>query len=633
MKHLAERSKALRSGSNMASRVLWPLLAAAVLGGLVILGLWNYVVFHSLVELFSIGVAMAIFLIAWNVRRRMDNDFLLFVALAYAAAGLLDLVHTLAYPGMGAIPDVTIDPPTQLWIAARYVQSLCLLIAPMWLTRRMPLRAVLVSLGLLDALVLLSIFRPWPWLPAFPDCHLGAAGLTPFKVISEYVISGILLAAIGLLWLRRSRLDKTVFGYMVAAVFVTMASEIAFTSYVSVQTPSNLIGHLLKAIAVYLTYKALIEAGLRRPFDVLFRDLAGSEERYRSLVQMSPDAIFVNRDNRIVLINPAAIQLFGATTAEQVLGKPPSAIFHPDYHPIMQERIHTLLEGRPVPLVEGRIVQVGGEIRDVEVAAAPFDDRQGRAIQVILRDITDRKQAEARLQQAADELARSNKELEQFAYIVSHDLQEPLRAVASFLQLLEVRFGQALGEKPREYIAFATDGAQRMSRLIQDLLDYSRIQRGNRKLAPVDMNAVFDQALANCAASIQEARAAVTRDDLPTVLGDRPQLGQLLQNLVGNAVKFRRPDVRPEVHVSATREDGQWAFQVRDNGIGIPADQADRVFQIFQRLHRREEYPGTGIGLAVCKKIVEQHGGRIGVESTPGEGSCFHFTLPAGGEA
>jgi signal transduction histidine kinase len=167
-----------------------------------------------------------------------------------------------------------------------------------------------------------------------------------------------------------------------------------------------------------------------------------------------------------------------------------------------------------------------------------------------------------------------------------------------------------------------------MSRLISDLLEYSRVQAKERAPVPTDMKEVFDQAVANCQASIEQANAAVSCQPLPTVLGDRMQLVQLLQNLIGNAVKFRRPDAPPDIRVSARRENGHWLFQVQDNGIGIPASQAERIFQIFQRLHTREAYPGTGIGLALCKRIVQRHGGRIWVESKVGEGSSFSFTIP-----
>ena len=251
-------------------------------------------------------------------------------------------------------------------------------------------------------------------------------------------------------------------------------------------------------------------------------------------------------------------------------------------------------------------------------------------------DITKRKNAEkalatkaTELEAATAELRRSNAELEQFAYVASHDLQEPLRMVASYCQLLQRRYSGKLDKDADEFIGFAVEGAERMRQLVNDLLTYSRVGTKGKPFVEVAMEQVLDHALANLAVAIEEAGARVTHDRLPVVFGDPVQLGQLLQNLIGNAVKFRG-DSPPEIHLGAGREDGRWLIWVRDNGIGIEPQYIDRIFLIFQRLHTRQQYPGTGIGLAVCKKIVERHDGRIWVESEPGRGSRFCFTLRGG---
>jgi|GEM_PF-1284793 len=250
------------------------------------------------------------------------------------------------------------------------------------------------------------------------------------------------------------------------------------------------------------------------------------------------------------------------------------------------------------------------------------------------REIAERKQAEEKLQIFAAELERSNKELEQFAYIASHDLQEPLRMVASYSQLLEKRYRGKLDQDANEYIGFAVDGVNRMQRLINDLLAYSRISTRGKEFTPVDCHAVVGQVIANLQIAIQETGALVTCDPLPTVRADESQMIQLFQNLIGNAIKFHGTEP-PRVHISA-RETFEvletskvWTFSIRDNGIGIAPQYRERIFVIFQRLHTREEYSGTGIGLAICKKIVERHNGRIWVESEPGKGATFYFTLPA----
>jgi two-component system CheB/CheR fusion protein len=257
-------------------------------------------------------------------------------------------------------------------------------------------------------------------------------------------------------------------------------------------------------------------------------------------------------------------------------------------------------------------------------------EQLGGAI-VSLVDITEHKLAQQALAAVVRDLARSNQDLEQFGNVVSHDLQEPLRMVSGFLTLLKTRYEPQLDDQGKEFIGFAVDGAARMAQLISDLLIFSRVTTRGKKPEAVDTNRPLEAALANLHASIAEAGATVTHDALPAVAGDESQLTQLFQNLIGNAIKFRVPERPCQVHISAQKDDaGQWVFAVRDNGIGIAKEAFDRVFVIFQRLHTRQAYAGTGIGLAICKKIVERHGGKIWVESKPDEGTTFYFTLPAG---
>jgi len=243
------------------------------------------------------------------------------------------------------------------------------------------------------------------------------------------------------------------------------------------------------------------------------------------------------------------------------------------------------------------------------------------------REITERKEAEEGLKRISDELSRSNADLQQFAYAASHDLQEPLRVIEGFIKLLARRYDEKLDAKAREFIGFAVEGVKGMRTLIKDLLDYSRIGTRGIKLTPTDFSEAVDRAVFNLKAAVEESGATITHDPLPTMRADLIQVSRLFQNLIGNAIKFRG-EKTPDIHIRAERNDNGWTFSVRDNGIGIDPENAERIFAVFQRLHAKDEYPGTGIGLAICKRIVERHGGKIWVKSEKGKGSTFCFTIP-----
>jgi light-regulated signal transduction histidine kinase (bacteriophytochrome) len=275
---------------------------------------------------------------------------------------------------------------------------------------------------------------------------------------------------------------------------------------------------------------------------------------------------------------------------------------------------------------EKEYVRRDGTRVPVYIADAMLPGPEGEIAAFIL-NISDRKQAEQSVLRITEDLRRSNAELEQFAYVASHDLQEPLRMVASYTKLLEKRYQGRLDADADDFINYVVDGATRMQQLINSLLDYSRVGTRGRDFTSTSCEKILKEAQANLEVSIQESGARITHDTLPTVRADTLQLIQLFQNLIGNAIRFRS-EKPPEIHICAEQRDDNWLFSIRDNGIGMESQYFDRIFVIFQRLHTRAEYAGTGIGLAICKKIVERHGGRIWVESELGKGSTFFFTLP-----
>jgi len=342
--------------------------------------------------------------------------------------------------------------------------------------------------------------------------------------------------------------------------------------------------------------------------------------------------------NNVMLADEWASRIFGIPhiPGAAVPGDTWKLQVHPDDRARRDQARQDAIDGIAPYALEYRIFRADGMIRYLKCSGAVTRDAAGQALRMTgsVQDITARREIEEALAETARELTRSNEELSQFAAIASHDLQEPLRMVASYTQLLGKRYKGKLDADADDFIGYAVDGAQRMQRLIQDLLAYSRIGSKGVELCRTGAEAALEGALWNLKGSIEESGAVVTHDALPSVLADATQLTQLFQNLVGNAIKYRGPQV-PLIHISASpMATGRWRFAVRDNGLGIEAEHYERIFGMFQRLHGVDEYSGTGIGLAICKKIASRHGGIIGVESKLGEGSCFHFTLagmdPAG---
>jgi len=361
------------------------------------------------------------------------------------------------------------------------------------------------------------------------------------------------------------------------------------------------------------------------------RLLAQMEGRYRGLLEAAPDAmVVVNQGGEIVLLNVQAEKQFGYHRAELVGQKVKNIIPEGFAERLVADALRSAEDALAQQIGTG--IELTGRRKDgsefpIEIMLSPLESAEGTLVTAAIRDITKRKAAEADLLQKVKELNRSNEELEQFAYVASHDLQEPLRMVASYTQLLSRRYKGRLDADADDFISFAVDGAGRMQRLLQDLLVYSRVGTKGKELLDSSAEEALQRALLNLRGAISDCNAQVTHDPLPMVRADEVQLEQLFQNLVGNAIKYQTRGA-PRVHVSAEGiPDGNWRFSVRDDGIGIDPQYFERIFGMFQRLHKREEFAGTGIGLAICKKIVERHGGTISVESVPGQGSTFHFTL------
>lgn len=401
----------------------------------------------------------------------------------------------------------------------------------------------------------------------------------------------------------------------------------------------GLIG-LVLLFDIYVIYQRHVIRSFRRR-------LSEQDGLFRLITEKAADMIAVvdTRGNR-VYNSPSYERILGYS-AEQLEMTSGFEQIHPDDREKVRQAASSATHNGVGQRIEYRMRHMDGTWRYLESSASTIlsDDGTVDKLVIVNRDITDRKRAEEALEEhknhleqlvtmrttelttKMEELARSNADLEQFAYVASHDLQEPLRMVASYTQLLSHRYKGKLDADADDFIGFAVDGASRMQQLIQDLLSYSRLTTKGKALAWTQSESACQSAVGNLQESIKDASAVVRVGQLPEVFADAGQLTALFQNLIGNAIKYRN-ERKPEIQVDAQFQACEWVFSVRDNGIGIEAQYFGRIFQMFQRLHSRKDYSGTGIGLAICKKIVERHGGRIWLESQPGEGSTFHFTIP-----
>lgn len=381
---------------------------------------------------------------------------------------------------------------------------------------------------------------------------------------------------------------------------------------------------------VPVTRRALQEAEQLQARRRAEKELEESRKRYELLFSSSSEGISMQEmihdengvpvDYRIININPAFERITGLSK-EDLIGTCASSKYG---YPPHLDRFRRVMESGESISFESTEIAPG---KVLLISAFPFELKRFATLAV---DITCLKELEAQLKERAEELARSNAELQEFAYVASHDLQEPLRMVIGYLSLLQNRYGDKLDDQAKEYINFAVDGAARARDLVKDLLEYSRVGFSRKPLEEADMERLFDLACINLRGQIKEEGALIERGPLPRLIVDEVQMVMLLQNLLSNAIKFHGPRT-PKASISCRERGDEWVFCVQDNGIGIEPQDQERIFQLFQRLHSVSEYSGTGIGLAICKKIVERHGGRIWVESQPGEGSAFFFSLPKNG--
>ncbi len=593
------------------------LIGALVLSGLYFSSLYNYLLFHSIAELFSIIVAFGIFIIAWNSRRFLDNNYFIFIGIAYLFVGHMDMAHTLAYPGIGVFPGYGTNTAAQLWISARYVGSLSLLIAPLFIGRKLKFNFLFLGYGLAIVLLATSIF----YWQNFPVCFVEGVGLTTFKKTSEYVISAIFLGSIFTLYRKRSEFDINVLRLLIASIIVTVASELFFTLYVHAYGLPNLIGHFLKIVSFYLIYKAIIETGLVKPHNLLFRSLKQSEERYRDLYEEAPNAyVSVGTDGRIARANHSAGELFGYNR-EELIGRPVFDLYADTAYgkDKAKEVFQRFLNGEEIRNEEFEMRRSDGSKIWASLSVRPIHDEEGRVIasRSEIVNMTEHK----KLDQLKDD----------FISLVSHELRSPMTVITGAINTALTEGARLTPEETRQLLEDAAAEANVLSHLLVNLLELSRVQASRLQLYAEEIS--VRKVIQNSVDEIERQSSAHQfivdiPAELPLVYADELRVERILYNLLENAVKYSPQGGEIRVFVKPGEE--YLVIGVSDNGVGISQSDQAKLFEPFQRLEdsRLDSSRGVGLGLLVCRRLVEAHDGQIWVESELGRGTTFFFTLP-----
>lgn len=581
---------------------------------------YSYVLFHSLAELFAIVIAVCVFMVAWNTRIYMRNNYFLFIGISLVFMALVDTLHMLSYKGLGIFTGFDSNLPTQLWIAGRYLQAVSFIIAPVFLGRKFRTNLVIAVYTILTGLVILSTL----YWKIFPDAFIEGKGLTQFKIYSEYIISLLFILSAGALIKGHQYFDTRVLNYLVASIGVTVLSELFFTTYISVYGFSNMAGHFLRIVAFFLLYKAVIEIGLRKPYNLLFRELKGSESRYRAVTESAHDAIIsADASGKIISWNKGAKMLFGYG-GEEALGKALTFLMPEAYqekHLTGMQRFNDTKKSRTIgKTVEVEGVTKRGEKIPIELSLSSWNIGKRVFFTGIIRDISERKELEKRK--------------DTFISIASHELKTPITTLMGFSQILAHQIRNNDISQARTYLGRMNDQLRRLSLLVGDLLDVTKIQRGSLNLnkESFDLNNLISETIENLQSQLNGHKIIFTKNKAKNILtADRNRISQVLINLILNAVKYSPQ--KDKIIVQVREKNSSLITSITDFGIGIAKEDQQKITQSFYRAKNayQNKLAGLGLGLHITSKIIERHKGKLWWESELGKGSTFFFNLPVKG--
>ncbi len=605
------------------------IVAALCLTGLYYANLYSFLLFHVLVEIFSVLVAFAIFMFAWNTRANLHNSSLILLGAAFLTIGAVDLLHTLSYKGMGIFTGFGADTASQLWIAARFIQSITLAAAPLFVNVKLPMpRTVYFYVGILT-LVVATVFV-WP---IFPTCYVDGVGLTLFKKIGEFIISAILVFGLVILSHRRKYYDEVVFRQLAISILLTIVSELMFTFYIDVHGISNMVGHLFKLGAFWLIYKAIIETGLQRPYALLFRELTQSGRRYRDLVYTLPTGICeITPDQRVTYINPAGLRIFGFAAEEFRQGTRLDLLMETSDQERARRRMDKLLQGQAVGGTEYSIRRKDGSKADVIVYSFPiFEDGRLKSIQASITDVTEFKRLQGRLQQA--------QKMETVAVLaggMAHEINNKLMGIVGRIEILKLN----MRKKPVSDadLADILNSCDRIAALIKYLLAYAR--GGRYRSESIDLTQFLQKIMPAIKPQIKP-RVLISWElpaGLPQIWADPAQLRMVVEEIVRNSAEAIQADGRIDLRLQSITIDAALSPQyvdlapgnylslkIEDTGQGIDEQMLPNIFEPFYT----DKFMGRGLGLAAVYGIVKNHGGWIGIDSKPGQGTRVRILLPA----